>query len=376
MSDLHKAYTILGLELGSSKDEIQKRYKRLAVAWHPDRFPTADGKADAEAELKKILNARDILIKHFDGGTHKPGACECGKATANSAQQSQTGSSGGKTAAAAQNAKGPSASASARPAQSNNKRAEPSDDQRRHWERLEREFEREEQTAEDIKQQELLERFFQQQKEAVPKPTLEPLRRRKKRTIADELQDSARGGKQPYGWPEKVADFFLDQLDECKLVVLSPLQYFEEMELEGGLRQPITFVSLIAVINGLAWLISGLGHPMSALIAAVGIIICSFAVAGATLLLSRPLGGTGDFEATYRACSAAMAPCVVLWMPMINVFAVLYSVMLLKLSLERAQELSATRSTTVVGIEVLAAVAIGIGSVLCGLAQLVGGSHR
>ncbi|MFA6555287.1 MAG: DnaJ domain-containing protein [Candidatus Obscuribacterales bacterium] len=77
MNDLHTAYSVLGLEPGSSMDIIQRRYKRLIMVWHPDRFQNAEGKSDAEEELKKINNAKDLLAKHFDGGHKDTGVCDC-----------------------------------------------------------------------------------------------------------------------------------------------------------------------------------------------------------------------------------------------------------------------------------------------------------
>lgn len=78
MNDLHKAYQILGLEPGASLEAITRRYKRLIMVWHPDRFPTHDGKHDAEEELKRINDAQDRLKAHFSKGTHNPnGACAC-----------------------------------------------------------------------------------------------------------------------------------------------------------------------------------------------------------------------------------------------------------------------------------------------------------
>jgi curved DNA-binding protein CbpA len=78
MSEIHKALAIFGLEPGASQDAIQRRYKRLIIVWHPDRFPTDDGKKDAEEELKKINNANDVLKKHFASG-HLASNCECQK---------------------------------------------------------------------------------------------------------------------------------------------------------------------------------------------------------------------------------------------------------------------------------------------------------
>lgn len=83
MSEIHKALAIFGLEPGASQDAIQRRYKRLIMVWHPDRFPTEDGKKDAEEELKKINNANDVLKKHFASG-HRASGCECQKPAASS----------------------------------------------------------------------------------------------------------------------------------------------------------------------------------------------------------------------------------------------------------------------------------------------------
>lgn len=77
MNQYQKAYSILGLDPGSSKESIQRRYKRLIMVWHPDRFQNEDGKRDAEEELKKINNAKDLLWKHFESPSHTASGCEC-----------------------------------------------------------------------------------------------------------------------------------------------------------------------------------------------------------------------------------------------------------------------------------------------------------
>lgn len=94
MNDLHKAYSILGLEPGSSMDVIQRRYKRLIMVWHPDRFQNAEGKSDAEEELKKINNAKDILAKHFAGGHKDTGVCDCRSSSDEGQYQRAPGSTG------------------------------------------------------------------------------------------------------------------------------------------------------------------------------------------------------------------------------------------------------------------------------------------
>ncbi|MBA4027071.1 MAG: hypothetical protein C0473_02400 [Cyanobacteria bacterium DS3.002] len=94
MNDLHIAYSILGLEPGSSMEVIQRRYKRLIMVWHPDRFQNAEGKSDAEEELKKINNAKDLLTKHFDGGHKDTGVCDCRSSSDEGQYQRAPGSTG------------------------------------------------------------------------------------------------------------------------------------------------------------------------------------------------------------------------------------------------------------------------------------------
>jgi curved DNA-binding protein CbpA len=94
MNDLHKAYSILGLEPGSSMESIQRRYKRLIMVWHPDRFQNAEGKSDAEEELKKINNAKDLLAKHFDSEHKDTGVCDCRSSSDEGQFQRSPGSTG------------------------------------------------------------------------------------------------------------------------------------------------------------------------------------------------------------------------------------------------------------------------------------------
>jgi hypothetical protein len=88
---LQKAYFILGLEPGSPLDKITRRHKRLIMVWHPDRFPTEDGKKDAEEELKQINNAKDDLKNHFEKNHKASGPCACKSSTSGSAQGTNQG---------------------------------------------------------------------------------------------------------------------------------------------------------------------------------------------------------------------------------------------------------------------------------------------
>jgi curved DNA-binding protein CbpA len=91
MNKFHEAYSILGLKPGSSKETIQKRWKRLSMVWHPDRLPTEEGKIEAEEELKKINNAKDLLWKHLESAEHKASGCECQPGASTEQQAQNTG---------------------------------------------------------------------------------------------------------------------------------------------------------------------------------------------------------------------------------------------------------------------------------------------
>ncbi|MBL7664256.1 MAG: molecular chaperone DnaJ [Bacteriovoracaceae bacterium] len=52
-------YEILGVQKSSSKDEIKKAYRKLAMQYHPDRNPN---NKDAEAKFKEASEAADVLL--------------------------------------------------------------------------------------------------------------------------------------------------------------------------------------------------------------------------------------------------------------------------------------------------------------------------
>ena len=54
-------YEVLGIPQGASDDEIKAAYRRLAKKYHPD---LNGGSAEAEAKMKEVNEAYNILIKH------------------------------------------------------------------------------------------------------------------------------------------------------------------------------------------------------------------------------------------------------------------------------------------------------------------------
>lgn len=97
MNNLQQAYVDLGIPIGASLEAVERRYKRLVMAWHPDRYPNEEHKREAEEELKKINNAKDLLKEHLKSSQHKDaGDCDCRMqaGAAEHTQSRQSGSSG------------------------------------------------------------------------------------------------------------------------------------------------------------------------------------------------------------------------------------------------------------------------------------------
>lgn len=63
--NLPAAYQILDLPVGSSLEVVQVRYRQLVKKYHPDRFIGAQEKAAAEARLKQINQAKEVIQKHW-----------------------------------------------------------------------------------------------------------------------------------------------------------------------------------------------------------------------------------------------------------------------------------------------------------------------
>lgn len=59
MSTKRDYYEVLGVTKTSSKDEIKKAYRKLAMQFHPDKNP---GNAEAEAKFKEASEAAEVLL--------------------------------------------------------------------------------------------------------------------------------------------------------------------------------------------------------------------------------------------------------------------------------------------------------------------------
>ncbi len=59
MADKRDYYEVLGIEKGSSEDDIKKAYRKLARKYHPDLNP--DNKEEAEQKFKEVNEAYEVL---------------------------------------------------------------------------------------------------------------------------------------------------------------------------------------------------------------------------------------------------------------------------------------------------------------------------
>ncbi|MBZ0184891.1 MAG: J domain-containing protein [Candidatus Obscuribacterales bacterium] len=124
MNEIHKAYSVLGLEPGAPFEAVKRRYRKLVLVWHPDRMSNTDAKREVEEELKTINSMFEKLKKHFDTD-HKTGSgCRCQAAAAGPPPNSSRNAS-----------EGTQQKASSGPSEAERKRREEEETRRRTTER-------------------------------------------------------------------------------------------------------------------------------------------------------------------------------------------------------------------------------------------------
>lgn len=81
MDEIVRCYRVLGLEPGTSLEEVKNAYRDLVNVWHPDRFAHNERlRSKAEEQLKEINLAYDYLLAHVgetsalqtEGGSQVP----------------------------------------------------------------------------------------------------------------------------------------------------------------------------------------------------------------------------------------------------------------------------------------------------------------
>lgn len=121
------------------------------------------------------------------------------------------------------------------------------------------------------------------------------------------------------------------------------------MPLDGDFQKPLIFLLVSSAVSSLGILLIT-QQPLQGLQEFIGRLIISFVSTAYLLVICRKFGGDGSFEGTFRAFVYASAPAIFSWVPLVNVLAVLYTLFLLRMGLEKAHELTPQRSMTAIGI--------------------------
>ena len=59
---MEEYYDVLGVQPGSSVEEIKRAFRRLSRTFHPDRWLDEDEKRPASERWLRISHAHDVLI--------------------------------------------------------------------------------------------------------------------------------------------------------------------------------------------------------------------------------------------------------------------------------------------------------------------------
>jgi hypothetical protein len=165
-----------------------------------------------------------------------------------------------------------------------------------------------------------------------------------------------------------------------KMIITSPKDFFATMPVDGGMQEPVTFYAAISGVFAVGVLLIGIMNPLQsvgqAIFALILMMAGSFICAAINFGLSKLFGGTGSYEATYRAYSYANAPGILAWIPIIGAFTGLYSLYLLKLGLERSQGLTSSKAIAVIAIQVGIAIVLGVTALMLGAAVIFAGAHH
>ena len=152
-----------------------------------------------------------------------------------------------------------------------------------------------------------------------------------------------------------MAGFISDYYETGKKVLLKPNDFFKEMPITGGYKNPLIFAIITAVIMGVGLTIITLGVGFLAIIFAPIAVAASIFLAALLLLVcAKIVGGTGSYEATMRVASYANIVNVIGWIPVVSVIGSLYGLFLTVLGMKEIHKLTTTKAV----IAVLIAIAI------------------
>lgn len=140
-------------------------------------------------------------------------------------------------------------------------------------------------------------------------------------------------------------------VDSWRHVVTDPRGFFASMPQAGGLHEPLVFLIVVAVINGLGQMVLGWGVS-GAVAAVIWFVAGAFVSAAVLTLVSQHLfNGQAGFEPLFRVVAYASAPLALLWLPRLWVFALLYAWFLQVRGVERVNDFETTPAVLAVAVK-------------------------
>jgi hypothetical protein len=128
-----------------------------------------------------------------------------------------------------------------------------------------------------------------------------------------------------------------------KRVTTEPRRFFEEMPVSGGLQNPLLFLLICLAITALGFLVIG-PRGLAFWIIVLGLVRAFVGAFVLMIVAQQIFRGSGDYEATFRVLAYGSAPVALLWIPIIRPLVIVYTLFLLVIGLERAQNFDATKS--------------------------------
>ena len=140
-------------------------------------------------------------------------------------------------------------------------------------------------------------------------------------------------------------------------IILDPQGFYRDMPSGGGFENPLIFLAICGLIYFILRLIvGGLADAVNVLF----LVALTYIFGPGILMLACQFlfQGEGDYEGTLRICAYAGACLVVAWIPVLGVFAFLYSLYLLFLGVETIHKLDTTKAAIATLVAVLVTAAI------------------
>lgn len=150
-----------------------------------------------------------------------------------------------------------------------------------------------------------------------------------------------------------IAGFLKQYFETAKSVIIKPADFFKQMPVTGGYKDPLIFALITAVIMGIGLTAITLGVGFLAILFAPLAVAISVFLAGLLLMLcARIVGGTGSYEGTVRLTCYANIVNVIGWIPIVSILGSLYGLWLTIVGMQEVHKLTLGKSILAVLIAI------------------------